>query len=490
MEAVNPFYVEANQLRWTLQLVLTATFAAAFVMLSQRLRRPLMGAFGAIWVLHALVALDSLVYWLQVPDVSPSLVVASNTLESLFFGLTAPAVGYATALLIHGEDATRPDTGHIARWVGGMVGVYAAATFTVSAWPEGGATIVALTSRALYITPWALALWAIAQAPDRPRPTALRVFAAGCWLQVIRVSGDAALRLLPWPEGYAAMAGNVTVFGHVLVLLCLGLITMFVSLERERQLVIDQSRQLDAARVREARAERLAGLGHFAGGVAHDFNNVLMVVSGAAEIAQQDPELPPRVQARLRTINEAAARGAAIVRQLMDFARDRRAEVTRFQPADVLSRLGPLLERLVGRQCRVQCQLDGTREIEMDMSAFERVVMNLVSNASDAMPEGGDLTIALTDEDAPSREARPAWHAGAGCVRLSVSDTGRGIPADVLPRILEPFFTTKGASGGTGLGLANVDRIVQDAGGFVTVESVEGAGARFDVWLPQAPSAS
>ena len=207
--------------------------------------------------------------------------------------------------------------------------------------------------------------------------------------------------------------------------------------------------------------------------MAHDFNNVLTGIVGYCELALA--ALPRESPARqeVEQIQRAGTQAMGLVRQLLRFGRRTPAEPRLVDVAEVLRGVGPLLDHLLGGQIELTIAAAEGQLVVIDPTQLEQVVMNLAINARDAMPGGGRLWI----------EAGPT---GADELTLTVRDTGSGIPAEVLPRVFEPLFTTKGSEAGTGLGLATVQEIVRQAGGRVEVESRLGVGTTFRVRLPLA----
>jgi len=243
-----------------------------------------------------------------------------------------------------------------------------------------------------------------------------------------------------------------------------------VAAERTRRLLEDQLRQ----------SQKLEAVGMLAGGVAHDFNNILTAVLGFAEAL--DAELPPEHAGREfgAQIQKAALRGARLTEQLLAFGRKQvvRAEV--FDPATVVDDTVPMLRQLVGAEVRLDLATQRGSHVHTDKVQFQQVLLNLAVNARDAMPQGGTLHLAVADD-------------GRDHVLLRVRDNGVGMDERVQARLFEPFFTTKEPGKGSGLGLATVYGIVTRAGGSIAVQSAPGAGACFDVrWprveaLPEAP---
>jgi two-component system, cell cycle sensor histidine kinase and response regulator CckA len=230
--------------------------------------------------------------------------------------------------------------------------------------------------------------------------------------------------------------------------------------------------------------QKIEAIGLLAGGVAHDFNNVLSVINGYAEMLLQSQELSPPVLEQLKQIYAAGRRAATLTRQLLVFSRRQAVNQQVIDLNGVIEDLIKMLGRLIGE--RVKIELDLARDlprVNADSGMMEQIVMNLAVNARDAMREGGTLWIATSSvvvrESETPGNGRPGEY-----VRLSVRDTGCGIPAANLPHIFEPFFTTKPTGQGTGLGLATVHAIAQQHLGWVEVESVVGNGTTFHIFLP------
>ena len=246
----------------------------------------------------------------------------------------------------------------------------------------------------------------------------------------------------------------------------------------------------EAARIRgeeEARtAEKMDAIGRLAGGIAHDFNNLLTGILSYSDLIMQElrPADPLRVD--LEQIRDAGRRAASLTRQLLAFSRRQLLQPRVTSINARITDLEPMLGRLAGPGITVETELDPSLpNVMVDQARLEEVLVNLVINSREAMPQGGNLRI-RTSNWRP--EASPAQHeSGAppqGYVSIWVSDTGAGIDASVQSRIFEPFFTTKHAASGTGLGLSTVYGIVEQSGGKTTVESAPGEGATFGVHFP------
>ena len=259
--------------------------------------------------------------------------------------------------------------------------------------------------------------------------------------------------------------------------------------------VISTKRDVTARRVAEERLRqslKLEAIGLLAGGVAHDFNNLLTVIGGSTELVLSglEPDSPNR--GLLEDVSAAADRGAALTRQLLAFSRQQFVKPELFDLTAVVRDSCKMLVRLIGEDVRLITEFaEEVAPIEADPRQLEQVLMNLIVNARDAMPRGGRLTISTSAEDVGEVHPRRPASCPPGCyVRLSVADTGEGMPPEVLDRIFEPFFTTKPTGKGTGLGLATVHGIVGQARGFVAVKSEVGSGTTFDVYFPKQQQVS
>ncbi|MGD2067363.1 MAG: PAS domain S-box protein [Gemmatimonadota bacterium] len=273
---------------------------------------------------------------------------------------------------------------------------------------------------------------------------------------------------------------------------------MEVSLSRGRyfgrDVVIAVTRDVTETRRMERQlrqAQKMEAVGRLAGGVAHDFNNVLTAIQGHCELAIEDVRPADPVRKDLEEIRANADRAARLTRQLLAFSRRQMLHPEVLDPAVVLAEVKAMLARLIGEHIELSFDIDdGLWPVEVDRAQLEQVVMNLALNARDAMPSGGRLEVTLdnhvlTPEAATARpyEIRPGrW------VRLCVSDTGAGMDAETVRHIFEPFFTTKDQGDGTGLGLATVYGIVKQSGGFIEVDSVPGRGTSFELLLPAVGS--
>jgi PAS domain S-box-containing protein len=233
-------------------------------------------------------------------------------------------------------------------------------------------------------------------------------------------------------------------------------------------------------------SQKMEAIGQLAGGVAHDFNNILGTVRIAADLLKVGGPLNPNQTETLAEIANATERAANLSRQLILFSRRKELQLLTVNLNDCILHFTKMLQRLVGEQIQLQFQLDpGQLPIHADVGMMDQILLNLVVNARDAMPEGGTITVTTacveldTTVAASMVDGRPGTYA-----RLAVTDTGKGIPREILPHIFEPFYTTKGVGKGTGLGLATVFGVVQQHHGCIRVTSHQGLGTTFEIYLP------
>jgi two-component system cell cycle sensor histidine kinase/response regulator CckA len=238
-------------------------------------------------------------------------------------------------------------------------------------------------------------------------------------------------------------------------------------------------------------AQKMEAVGQLAGGVAHDFNNMLTAIGGFAELIAEDPDDTAGRSYAVDAIRAATERAAALTRQLLAFSRRQRLEPTVVGLNDSISRIEPILRRLLGEQIElVVHRANGLWPVMADPSQLETVVMNLAINGRDAMPDGGTLTIETVNVsgDAALAQSKGSTTPGPSAM-LSVADTGTGMDEETLGHIFEPFFTTKGIGRGTGLGLSSVSGVIEQSGGTVSVDSEPGRGTTFKLYLPRAEGA-
>jgi PAS domain S-box-containing protein len=256
----------------------------------------------------------------------------------------------------------------------------------------------------------------------------------------------------------------------------------------ERAIGITQDiTELVALRTQLLHSQKLDALGRLAGGVAHDFNNLLTVILGYSESAIEEMPEAGRLRASLEEIRAAGHRAADLTRRLLAFSRRQPAQPSVLDLNEVVSAAQGMLRRLLGETIRLETKLaPSLRFVLADPGQIDQVLMNLAVNARDAMPRGGTLTIETANAELTETEVAPRGGKPGAYAVLTVRDTGLGMDAAVLDRLFEPFFTTKPPGHGTGLGLSTVYGIVNQAGGFITVESRPGAGSSFRLHFPKA----
>jgi signal transduction histidine kinase/ActR/RegA family two-component response regulator len=235
-------------------------------------------------------------------------------------------------------------------------------------------------------------------------------------------------------------------------------------------------------------AQKMEAVGQLTGGVAHDFNNILTVIIGMTELLSDELAGNSKLAPIVEAIDEAASRGAQLTQRMLAFARKQPLQARNFDLNDVVRRAVTMLQRTLGEDIALRSVLaDGLWEALADPSQVEDAILNLAVNARDAMPNGGQLVIetsnAVLDENyaAQNVEVTPGAYAA-----VSITDSGTGMPPEVLERVFEPFFTTKEVGRGTGLGLSMVYGFVKQSRGHVKIYSEVGHGTRITVYLPRA----
>ncbi len=237
------------------------------------------------------------------------------------------------------------------------------------------------------------------------------------------------------------------------------------------------------------RAQRMESIGRLVSGMAHDLNNLFVPILLGVRMLSQDTLDPEKRARALGMIQRSAERGADLVRQVLAFARGMEGERALLDVRTIVQEVAHLLQETFPSTIRIEIQVDDALwSVQGDATQLQQVLMNLCVNARDAMPEGGHLLLAAENVRVDEPYARRVLEARPGpYVRLTVSDTGTGIPHDILDKIFEPFFTTKPVGKGSGLGLSTVYSIVRSHGGFINVYSEPGQGTTFRVYLPAAP---
>ncbi len=259
-----------------------------------------------------------------------------------------------------------------------------------------------------------------------------------------------------------------------------GAISHFIAVKQDITKQKQRKEQLHQAR-------KLEAIGQLAGGIAHDFNNLLTVIHGNVQLVLMDEEqLKEDNRQCLQQVTDATERAADLTRQLLAFGRKQAIEFQPLNLSEVIGNFTKMLKRVIGEHISLQCRCaDDLPSVNADVGMIEQMLLNLIVNARDAMPQGGSIVITteMVGVDAAYVETHPEAQTGQ-FVCLAVTDTGTGIAPEYLPRIFEPFFTTKEAGKGTGFGLATVYGIVKQHQGWIEVSSQMGKGTTFKIFLP------
>jgi PAS domain S-box-containing protein len=281
-----------------------------------------------------------------------------------------------------------------------------------------------------------------------------------------------------WVEGASAVVGLAS---QPMVFSILKDVTQRKRAEQERASLEEQLRQ----------AQKLESIGRLAGGVAHDFNNLLTVINGYSGLLLGELKKGDPLRESVEQIRKAGERAATLTLQLLAFSRKQILQPHVLDLNRVVREMQPMLMRLMGEDVELRVQLHPeAMAISADRHQLEQVLMNLAVNSRDAMPQGGKLRIetSVVEWGKPDMQAHPGAHTG-GYVALTVSDDGEGMNEETIQHIFEPFFTTKEVGKGTGLGLAMIQGIVAQSGGFIEVSSEPGHGATFRIYLPAVQEA-
>jgi PAS domain S-box-containing protein len=238
-------------------------------------------------------------------------------------------------------------------------------------------------------------------------------------------------------------------------------------------------------------AQKMDAVGRLAGGVAHDFNNLLMVINGYTEVLLEQLEKGSAMHQKVESIQQAADRAATLTRQLLAFSRKQLLELKVVDVNTVIGDMERLLRPLIGENIELVTHLSSeTGHTRADAGQLEQVIMNLVVNAKDSMPEGGKITVQSSDVTVPQNFREHRFIQPGRYAVISVADSGHGMDKETQSRIFEPFFTTKEKGKGTGLGLSTVYGIVKQSNGYVFAQSEPGAGTTFYVYLPRVEDAT
>jgi signal transduction histidine kinase len=260
-------------------------------------------------------------------------------------------------------------------------------------------------------------------------------------------------------------------------------------LQRANDRLLEESQRRERAQAALLQAQKIETMGQLVGGVAHDFNNLLMAVIGNLDLLAKGLGENPRQCKLLDGAMEGARRGATLTQRLLAFARKQELQARATDLIDLIDNMRELIDRSVGPLVRIEVAASGgLPPVTVDPNQLEMALLNLAVNARDAMPAGGVLTftVEVTELDDASDLHLPAGE----YLKVSVSDTGRGMTPDILARAVEPFFSTKGLGKGTGLGLSMVHGLANQSGGAFRLASREGEGTTASLWLPACQEAA
>jgi signal transduction histidine kinase/CheY-like chemotaxis protein len=251
------------------------------------------------------------------------------------------------------------------------------------------------------------------------------------------------------------------------------------ALSQSNELLAEQMEERAKAEDQLRQSQKMQALGQLTGGIAHDFNNLLTVIQGSADILSRDELANDRRKRFARAIVQAAENAAVLTSQLLAFARRQPLKPELVDLAQLVAGMTDLLDRTMGERIRIETRLEGTCPVTVDRNQLQSAILNVASNARDAMPDGGTLRIGVSTVPCGSDERMAA---------VAISDTGTGMDPETAGRIFEPFFTTKKTGKGTGLGLSQVYGFATQSGGDVLVESMPGEGTTVTILLPCSES--
>jgi PAS domain S-box-containing protein len=273
-------------------------------------------------------------------------------------------------------------------------------------------------------------------------------------------------------------ASKIELGGRSALLTTIQNVTERNRMEKARLTVAEQLRQ----------SQKMESVGQLTGGIAHDFNNILTVILANADALQEEESLDAAVTGRLDQIAQAVERASGLTRQLLAFSRKQPLSPKRTDINGLVTTTGKLLRRALGEQVEIESALaDGLWAVNIDRAQLETALVNLCINARDAMPGGGKLTIATSNVTLDEAFVAHSPDAVAGdYAMLSITDTGTGIPPEMLAKVFEPFFTTKGVGKGTGLGLSMVYGFIKQSNGHIAIDSEVGRGTTFKLYLPRS----
>jgi len=479
---------QINLAETTFQAAIVLAFAAAHVGARRQLQRPALAALAGFWMVMAAAAIVNIASsWTGAMWGARTM---SRALTSVVVALGAAAVPFAAGAIDAMRSGTRMPSsrGAALRWFAVVLVVHATGVFTLGALLPEQRVFAVTYSRSLGLAIAIVPAWLAWRALRdwRGDTGALRLLALGLSALAARRALEFALGLRVGLPNLAASAAVRVLVVDVLLIMAMGALSLLAVTAEALRVEQQQAADLQRAQARLAEGERLESLGLLAAGISHDFNNVLqvaMIVSAQLRAKVADAGL----QEYLTQLDASTIHGRDLVRQLLDFARPSPSSAARCDASERLRAITEVLGHLLPSTIVLALNVpDEALPAAVESSAFEQVAVNLVTNARDAMLAGGRVKVTLARETLDGARAAQLQVTAGGYVRLTVSDTGTGIPPELLPRLFEPFFTTKPGRRGTGLGLATVHRIALKAGGCVVPSSVVDQGTTFDVYFPAA----
>ena len=263
-----------------------------------------------------------------------------------------------------------------------------------------------------------------------------------------------------------------------------GEIVGFAKITRDITERAQAQRDLEAAREALYQSQKMEAIGQLTGGVAHDFNNLLAAITGSLDLLRKRLPYDPRTTPLLENAIQGAERGAVLTQRMLAFARKQDLKLEAVDVPRLVRGMGDFIRRSIGPNVDVRMLFaDVLPRAETDPYQLETALLNLVVNARDALPNGGEIAITAQQVSVPHAQGERRV---GNFIRLRVSDNGTGMPPEVVARVTEPFFTTKGVGKGTGLGLSMVQGLAGQSGGWIEIESELDKGTRIDLWLPVA----
>jgi signal transduction histidine kinase len=475
---------------WVLQTAIICAFALSTFGIAYSLRRPAMRTLSEIWGWYMATALAG------TAGSAMSTAIHPDPLASFFMTLSPACVvaSFPANIAMISSIAERPHSwlqirfaplwfGLVAFVVIGGGEIALLPVVNTAFWPR-------LFTSSIYAVSCIYALRESRRVPAHAG--ALRLLAAGFGLMGARVFINILMGFQLLRSSSETVNTSIITMVQVFSIVLFGAFALLAVLDQERTAILSQAVLLRDAEASVATSRRFASLGRLSSGIAHDFNNILSTIVASASLARFSAKNAKSLDVELSAIENAVAHATELTRQLQLFARNEVSAPVVFDVNDRLEGVATMLERLIGRDMTLT--VSGAHEpleAKMDPSRFEQIVLNLVVNARDASPRGGTIRIetALDELRGASKFGDVILPFGR-YVRLSVSDSGEGIPPEVLSHIFEPFFTTKAGGDGNGIGLATCQSIAVEAGGAIDVYSAVGSGSRFDVYLPAVPTRS